>query len=124
MQVVINDVDVTSCVQESTYNIDLKEEYKSWRDAAGYEHREAYRSKIKGTFDMVFISGYSLDYATVKSALDAATTDHVLTITLTVNNLNGASQTIYAYYRIDFKPMRRISNAVTYKRATITIEER
>ena len=123
MQVLINSVDVTSCVQESTYKVDLVDEYKSWIDGAGIEHRTGYRSKVRGTFDAVFLAGYSMEYSVFKAAVDAATTNKVLTLSLTVNNLDGELKTINAFYNIEFHPMRQATGAV-YKRATITIDER
>lgn len=126
MQVIIGGVDVTSAVQESTYNVDSKEKYTAWTNANNVERHSNVHRKIEGTFDMVFLPGYSMEYSDFKALVDANTTSEGVTIlSLSVNNLDGAVVSINCFLTISFKPMRDTRNGsnIIYKRCTISVRE-
>jgi hypothetical protein len=123
MQVLLNNVDVTSAVQESTYKVDSVEKSTSWTDASFVDHKFAIYHKIQGSFDMVFIPDLTLSYADFLTALGAVTASGVTRISLTVNNLNEELRTIDCFLKIEFEPIRKISNSTKYKRCTVTIQE-
>ena len=125
MQVIIGTTDVSSAIQETTYKVDRIERYTSWVDANNVEHHSNRHYKIEGSFDMVFLAGYSMEYSAFKTLLDSATVNGVTTLTLSVNNLDGATQTINCFLTITFKPMRDTKNGsnIIFKRCTCEVRE-
>lgn len=125
MRVVIGGVDVTSAVQESTYKIDSVAKYEEWKDAGNKRHRGNIHYKVEGTFDMVFLPVYSMEFSTFLSLLNANTADGVTTLSLSVNNLDGQVRIIRCFVTIESMPMRYTKNGsdIVVKRCTVTIEE-
>lgn len=125
MQVTIGGVDVTSAVQETTYNVDRITKYTPWVDANNVEHHSNIHHKVEGSFDMVFLPGYSMEYSVFKALVDANTVNDKTTLTLSVNNLDGAMATINCFLTITFKPMRDTKNGsnIIYKRCTCEVKE-
>lgn len=125
MQLLIGGVDVTSAIQESTYKVDRLTKYTSWVDANNVEHHSNIHHKIEGSFDMVFLPGYSMEYSAFKTLVDANTVNDATTLTLSVNNLDGAMVTINCFLTITFKPMKDTKNGsdIIYKRCTCEVKE-
>ena len=125
MQVTIGTTDVTSAVQESTYKVDSVPKYTSWIDANNVEHHSNIHNKIEGSFDMVFLAGYSMEYSAFKTLVDANTVNGVTTLTLSVNNLDGATATINCFLKITFDPMIDTKNGsnIIFKRCTCEVRE-
>lgn len=125
MYVKIGNTDVTSAVQETTYKVDREKQYDSWVNANNVERHRNIRYKIVGSFDMVFIPGYSMSYADFKALVDANTVGDVTTITLSVNNLDGANATIQCFLDITFDPIIDLKNGsnLLYKRCRVSIQE-
>lgn len=126
MQLIIGGVDVTSAIQESTYAVDSIEKYTAVVNANNVEKHFNRHYKIEGTFDMVFLPGYSMEYSEFKALVDANTTaDGVTIVSLSVNNLDSAVRTINCFLTISFKPMRDTKNGsnIIYKRCTISVKE-
>ena len=136
MQVKIGQTDVTQYVQEKSYNIDSVDDYIEWKDANRRTHRGGYSPKVMGSFEMVFIDGYTVSSGGQSSVVDHYgdfltllannMTDKVLTISLTVNNLNNVLKTIQCYCDITTKSVRYTKNGSNciVKRMTINIKER
>jgi len=125
MQVILGSTDVTSAVQESTYSIDEVKKYTPWTNANNVEKHSNVHYKVEGTFDMVFLAGYSMEYSAFKTLLDANTVGDVTTITLSVNNLDGATKTINCFFDMQFQPFKDTKNGsnLIIKRATCTVKE-
>jgi hypothetical protein len=125
MQVIIGHTDVTSAVQESTYKIDDVKKYTAWTNANNIEKHSNLHHKIEGSFDMVFMPGYSMSYADFLTLVAANTVADITTLTLTVNNLDGAVRTINCFLDISFSPMRDPKNGsgIIVKRCTCKIKE-
>lgn len=125
MQVVIGNTDVTSAVQESTYKVDSVKKYTSWKTGDNTEILENVHYKVEGSFDMVFLAGYSMEYSAFKTLLDANTSGGVTTLSLTVNNLDEALTTINCVLDIAFSPIKYTRNGsnLTVKRCTVTLRE-
>lgn len=132
MQVKIGTTDVTEFVQEKTYNINAEQEFiSSWIDANRVTHKDGAYEKIKGSFQMVFIDGYTLNNAVVDHFGDVLTllanntSQGVTTLSLTVNNQNGLLKTISCYVKIKANPMRYTNNGsnAVVKRVIFNIEE-
>lgn len=126
MQVLLGETDVTSVVQENSYKIDKVTKYNAWKNANRVEVWSNVHEKIEGSFTAVFIPDLTMSYADFKTALDAVTTARkVTTMSLTVNNEDGALETINAHVTIEFEPMIDLKNGsdIIFKRATITVKE-
>ena len=82
-------------------------------------------TKIEGSFDMVFLPGYSMEYSAFKALVDANTVGDVTIMTLSVNNLDGAMRTINCFLKITFNPMRDTKNGsnIVYKRCKCEVRE-
>ena len=117
--------DVTSAVQESTYEVDRVKKYIAWKSANNIEVHENVHYKVEGTFDMVFMEDYSMDYDDFLSALTSATTGDVVKMQVTVNNMDEALTTIDCFLDIKFSPIKDPKNGSGYKvkRCTCTIKE-
>ena len=125
MQLIIGGIDVTSAIQETTYSVDRITKYTDWKDADNIEHHSNIHYKIEGSFDMVFLPGYSMEYSAFKALVDANTINDITTLTLSVNNLDGEMVTINCYLTISFKPMRDTKNGsnIIFKRCTCEVRQ-
>ena len=125
MQVIIGTTDVTSAVQESTYKIDQKTNYEEWKNADNVVVHSNVHHKISGSFDMVFLPGYSMEYSAFLTLLNANTQGDVTTLSLSVNNLDGTVRTINCFLDISFSPIKDPHNGsnILYKRCTIKVQE-
>ena len=52
----INGTDYSNRVVGAEYEVQTNDEYNTWTDANGHEHRSAYRQRISGKFKMLFLS--------------------------------------------------------------------
>ena len=132
MQVKIGSTDVTQYVQEKTYDINAEKKYTStWTDSNHVEHRDGAYEKITGTFQMVFIDGYTANNTIVDgfsdflTLLSNNTSGGVTAMSVTVNNQNGVLKTISAYVDLKASPMRYPNNGshAVVKRVTVTVKE-
>lgn len=125
MQLKIGTTDVTSAVQESTYKIDRKPIYEEWKNANNVTIHSNIHRKISGSFDMVFLPGYSMEYDDFLTILNANTVGDVTTVSLSVNNLDGEVVTINCFFEITFSPIRDTNNGsnISYKRCTVKLQE-
>lgn len=125
MQVRIGGVDVTPAVQESTYRVDRDTLFEAWENANNVTIHSNVHHKINGSFDMVFLPGYSMEYSDFLALVNANTVGDVTTISLSVNNLDGAVVTIRCFLTIKFNPIRDTKNGsnILFKRATIQVRE-
>lgn len=125
MQVLLGATDVTSVVQEKSYKIDKVPKYNAWKNGNNVEVWSNLHYKIEGSFKAVFIPDLTMSYSDFKTAFDAVTSNGVTTLSLTVNNEDGALEVINAHVLIDFDPMIDLKNGsnIIFKKATITVIE-
>jgi len=118
-------IDVTSAVQESTYEVDRVKKYIAWTSADNVEVHENVHYKIEGIFDMVFMPNYSMEYEDFLEALSDNTVGDVVTMQLTVNNLDEELRTIECFVDIKFTPIKDPKNGsgIKVKRCTCTVKE-
>jgi hypothetical protein len=132
MQVIIGNTDLTRFVQEKSYKIESIDDFVEWKDAGKHLHRGGYSSKVQGSFEMVFFDGYTVggvvqdNFGDVLQLIEDNSNDKVLTIKLTVNNLNNMLKEIYCYCDIQTNSVRYTNNGsdVVVKRMIFNIEER
>lgn len=125
MQFKIGTTDFTSAVQESTYKIDRVKKSVAWKNANNVEKHSNVYYKVEGSFEMVFLPGYSVEYSAFLQALADNTTNDVTVVTLSVNNMDGAITTINCFIDITFLPMKDPKNGsnILVKRCTCKLKE-
>ena len=132
MQVMIGNTDLTQYVQEKSYKIESVDDFTEWKDAGKRLHRGGYTSKVQGSFEMVFLDGNTVEgvvqdhFGDVLTLIANNTTDNVLDIKLTVNNLNNLLKEIYCYCDITTNSVRYTKNdsGVVVKRMLFNIREK
>lgn len=98
----INGTDYSHRVVGAGYEVQKNDEYNSWTDANGKEHKSAYRTRISGKFQMFF---QSMDeYQTFISTLNLAKNSDLTYPIQVWDNKSGSSVSITAF--IDFTPTR------------------
>ena len=73
--------DCSTHVVGENYSVQSNDEYETWTDANGKEHRSAYRTRISGTFEMYFptMADYT-SFATLLSTNKRADLTYAVTI--------------------------------------------
>ena len=106
-----------------TYNVNRIDVYTEWEDANGTKHRDVYRQKIQGSFDMQ-ISKISEYQAFIDDIRTHKTNGGFVPCRVCVNNENN--ENVYAELFIDYAPIKTMKNDYTkgYLTFTVNIEER
>ena len=118
---VVGSTDYTNHILVPTYNINAEEVGTSWVDGNHITHKDVYRTKIKGEFDMYFFS--NTEFETFKTALDTRRYDNYTPVSLYVANEMEFRQA-NVYITIAPKMTRYAHGAVKYDVFTVQIEER
>lgn len=119
----VGNVDYSSKVIVDTYNVNRIDIYTEWEDANGRIHRDIYRQKIQGEFDML-ISDMSEYAAFVANVRNYKTNGGYVSCRVCVNNEN--QENVYADLFIDYAPVKTMNNNYTkgYLSFTVRVEER
>lgn len=118
----IGNNDYSAKILMDTFEVNRIAVFTSWEDANGTTHRDTYRTRIQGQFDMEIMN--MVEYqAFVSDVMSNITRDNYLPVTIAVNNTN---ETVNADVFIEYTPVRTINNNFTksYQAFTVTIEER
>lgn len=119
----IGDNDYSSKVLMDTYNVNRIDIYTEWEDANGTIHRDIYRKKIQGEFD-VLISNMSEYAAFIADVQNNTTNGGFVPCKVCINNYN--QEDVQADLFIDYTPIKTMNNNYTkgYLSFTVRIEER
>lgn len=114
--------DYSDKVVMDTYEVNQIDVYTQWEDANGTIHRDTYRKKISGRFDML-ISSLSEYNAFIADIQNNKTNGSWVDCLIAVNNLN--QENVSAKLFIDYTPIRTRNTNYTkgYMSFTVTIEE-
>ena len=119
----IGNNDYSDKVIVDTYDVNRIDIYTEWEDANGTKHRDVYRQKIQGQFDMLIpkLSDYQ---AFISDVHDNTTNGGFVLCRVCVNNYN--QENVYARLFIDYTPIKTMNNNYTkgYMSFTVTVEER
>ena len=119
----IADKDFSDKVLVDTYNVNRIDIYTEWEDANGTMHRDIYRHRVQGEFDMLIsnISEYSEFIATLYSNKQNG---GYVPCYVCVNNEN--MENVLANLYIDYTPIKTMNNNYTkgYLSFTVRVEER
>lgn len=119
----IGDNDYSDKILMDTYDVNMVDIYTQWEDGNGTTHRDIYRTKIQGNFEMQ-ISKLS-EYADfVNDIRDHRDNGGWISCIVAVNNMN--EENVQANLFIDYAPIRTRNNNYTkgYLSFTVTVEER
>lgn len=119
----IGDKDYSDKVLMDTYDMNQIDIFTSWEDANGITHRDVYRKKIRGQFDMK-ISKLSEYQEFLNDVQNYRNVDNYVSCVLAVNNLDA--ENIQAECFIEYTPIRTRNNNYTkgYLSFTVKLEER
>ena len=119
----IGDNDYSAKVLMDTYNVNRIDIYTEWEDANGTTHRDVYRKKIQGEFDML-ISNVAEYSAFIADVQNNTTNGGYVTCKVCVNNYN--QENVQADMFIDYTPIKTLNNNYTkgYLSFTVRVEER
>lgn len=124
MYFAISGKDFSENVQTSTYEINKIPEFDEWVSADRKYHKDLARTRIQGSFDMVFISDNSQDYLEFISYVNRNAYDNRIACDLYIGNTGAVESNISCYYTIEYKS-RTHTNGNTYvDRISITLEEK
>jgi len=119
----IGNNDYSGKVIVDTYNVNRIAVYTEWEDANGTKHRDVYRKRIQGDFEMQIskISEYQAFIADVQAN---TTNGGYVPCYVCVNNEN--QENVSADLFIDYAPIKTMQNNYTkgFLSFTVTIEER
>lgn len=121
MYVEIAGVDITSNLIIGQYKVNRSDVYESWTDANGRTHRNVYRTRVSGSFDVFFRK--LEDYTAFVNAYEAARNPAgVVPCKLFVNN-SSENADVDAY--ISFAPVLSVDGTMQdmVQQFEITVEE-
>lgn len=118
---VVNNVDFSDHVLAGTFEVGDIPIYTEWTDANGRDHREVYRKRLQGSFDMFFrtvteFEEFNLTYKTARR-------ESGLTTIMIMNNSNNQVEQKDVY--IEFSPIRnrRDDWEDYYEQFTVDVKE-
>lgn len=117
----IGSTDITKWIQESTYKMNAEDIYEAWEDGNWVEHHHLIRDKVKGSFDLVFVTDADLN--AFITLLNSNTVENYVIITVWVSNKNASSEH-RMFYKFENTSDRQISDSYVYKRFKMTLTER
>lgn len=119
----IGDNDYSAKVVMDTYNVNRIDIYTEWEDANGTVHRDVYRRRISGSFDMMIekISEYQAFISDVQNHTENG---GYVRCSVCVNNYN--QEDVVANLFIDYAPIKTMQSNYTkgYLTFTVNVEER
>jgi hypothetical protein len=113
--------DYSNHVVGENYSVQSNDEYETWTDANGKEHRSAYRQRISGTFELYFTD--EAEYLTFQSVLEAnKRTDLTYPITI-YDSRTGNEEDIFAFVTYNITLYRNPAFVDRVEQIKVTIKE-
>lgn len=122
MQVVVGGIDITNHIVRDSYKINAYDQYESWVDGNGIEHRIIIRTKVSGSFELVCCDE-TITLSDFLETWNSAVTYGAVLIGMTVLNTNSFDA-ISAYYEITNKEHIKKGDGRIIDILTIKIQER
>lgn len=122
MQVVVGGIDISNYIVDGSYSINASDQYESWMDGNGVEHRIIIRSKISGSFD-IGCCDKTITLSDFLAAWNSAVNNGVVTMGCTVLN-TGTFEAIQAYYEITGKDHIKKGDGKIIDVMSVKIQER
>ena len=113
--------DYSNHVVGENYSVQSNDEFETWTDANGKEHRSAYRQRISGTFELYFTN--EAEYLTFQSVLEAnKRTDLTYPITI-YDSRTGNEEDIFAFVTYNITLYRNPAFVDRVEQIKVTIKE-
>lgn len=113
--------DCSSHVVGENYEVQSNDEYETWTDANGKEHRSAYRTRISGTFEMFFPT--MAEYTTFATLLSTSKQSD-LTYSVTIyDNKTGIETDTHVFLDYSLVQYRGPAFDDRMERVKITVKE-
>lgn len=118
---VINNIDFSDHVLGGSYEVGDIPIYTEWTDANGRDHREVYRKRLQGSFDMYFKT--VADFEEFNQAYKTVRQDSGLTRVSIMNNSTNQVEQKDVYF--EFSPVRNRRNDWEdyYEKFTVEVKE-
>jgi len=119
----IGDNDYSGRVVVDTFNVNRIDIYTEWDDANGTTHRDVYRQRVEGEFDML-IANLAEYEAFVQDVRQHTANGGYVTCKVSVNNYN--QENYQANLFVEYTPVRTMMNNYTkgYQSFTVRVRER
>lgn len=117
----INGVDISDKIQESTYHVDELDVCDTWVDASEKNHERIYRTRVKGSFELAYVSD-GTGIQTLYALISGASTGRVLKINVFINN-KCVMKEINCHYKLEGMKRVDLRNGLFYDRFKMTLEE-
>lgn len=119
----IGNNDYSAKVLMDTYNVNQIDIYTEWEDANGTKHRDVYRKRIQGSFDMQ-IANITEYQAFIDDIQNNMTNGSFVPCLICVNNKNLENVRVDLF--IDYQPIKTMNSNYTkgYLSFTVKVEER
>ena len=101
MQVVVGGIDISNYIVVGSYSVNASNQYESWKDGNGVEHRVIIRSKVTGSFE-IGCCDTTITLADFLAAWNSAVNNGVVTLGCTVLNTD-TFEALEAYYETTCK---------------------
>ncbi len=113
--------DYSNHVVGENYSGQSNDEYETWTDANGKEHRSAYRQRISGTFELYFTD--EAEYLTFQSVLETNKRAD-LTYPITIyDSRTGNEEDIFAFVNYNTTLYRNPAFVDRVEQIKVTIKE-
>ena len=118
----LSTTDITSYINESSYQVDSVPVEHSWTDANNLTHTDELRRRVEGSFDLAFRTDQQ--YNDFLTLLNGCKSGNLLRITVYVGSDINATQDIICTYKISLKSRREVSDNYIVTILTMSIKER
>lgn len=120
---VIGDIDITKYIIKDTYKVNSEPVYESWQDGNFRSHRIYTRTKVTGSFDVIFFGEDDGPYQDFLALIASETSQNVLTIGLYVEN-EAAFESFEVYCELTSSQHAETTDGRIVNKVTVQIEER
>lgn len=122
MRVVVGGIDISNYIVSGSYSVNASDQYESWMDGNGVEHRIIVRSKVSGSFE-IGCCDKTITLSDFLAAWESAVNNGVVTMGCTVLN-TGKFEALEAYYTITGKDHIKKGDGQIIDIMSVKIQER
>lgn len=116
----VGNTDYTNRVINPSYSVNSVPVYTDWTDGFHVTHRDVYRRRVSGSFQMRFFN--NADFAAFMAALEAVKTSNYYTVTLYVSN-ESAARSVNVFLNPTPSLIRYAHGGINYQTFDVTVEE-
>lgn len=115
MLVMIGITDLTKYIEDGSYDVDSEEIFKEWQDGNYVNHRDVFRERVKGSFNII-CSDKTISVSDLNTLISSNKTNGKVTMLLHVEN-KGELQAINCFCTTKAK------HSPSADIVTVTVEE-